>query len=79
MYYRGYSIDDKISYDEDKKCINIGMYKVKQEKHNFVGIYKDGNLITHFNSWKRATKIAKILLDAHCNGYEVAKDYYNNY
>lgn len=78
MNYRGYYIDDNISYNEKgQKYINIGFYRVIEVKKGFVGIYKSRDLITHTKSWNRATKTAKLLLDAYCDGYEMAReDYY---
>lgn len=77
MYYRGYVIDDNVSYNEKcQKYIRIGFYKVIQVKSDFVGVYEGEHLITHAKSWKRATKIAKLLLDAYCDGYDDAAIYY---
>ena len=77
MYYRGRWIDNKVSYDDKGKMyIKIGMYTVREEKEGFVGVYKDKALITHTNNWKRATKTAKLLLDAYCDGYGDAGNRY---
>lgn len=79
MNYRGYDIDDKVSYDEkNRKYIRIGFYKVVEVKKGFVGVYSQWNeLITHCKRWNRATKIAKILLDTYCDGYERAREDYD--
>ena len=78
MDYRGHSIDDNISYDDKgRKFISIGIYRVIQVKKDFVGIYSQcGTLITHCAKWKRATKIAKLLLDSYCDGYEDREMWY---
>lgn len=77
MNHRGHQIDDKVYYDEkDRMYIDIGMYRVRKERENFIGVYKDGALITHSDNWKRATKTAKLLLDAYCDGYDMAVDIY---
>lgn len=81
MYFRGYVIDDKVSYtDKDEKYIWIGMYKVVQHKKNYVAIYNNyGSFITHTTNWRKSTKLAKHLLNAYCEGYEKAKDIFRDY
>lgn len=78
MYYRGRYIDDEVLYDDkNRKFIWISHYKVIENRKDFVGIYTQlGELITHCSNWKRATKTAKLLLDAYCDGYERAVENY---
>ena len=69
-----YSIDDNVSYNEKGQMyINIGPYKVIQIKEGLVYVCDNKNrLITHCDKWKRATKTAKLLLNAYTAGYNKA-------
>ena len=71
MKYKNFIIDDEVSYDnKNRMYIWIGIYKVLQINKETVRIYnKKNELITHCNSWRKATKTAKLLLDSYYEGY----------
>lgn len=49
----------------------IGKYKASKYKNSSFGVYKvnSNKLITHKDTWKGATKIAKMLDEAYREGY----------
>ena len=56
-------------------------YLVKKEKSNFFAIYDISytpkKLVTHKNNWRQATKLAKLLEQAFKDGFNDARDLYN--
>lgn len=61
--------------------MKFGKYLVVQEKKSFNAIYKvdysEKTFLTHKTSWRQATRIAKLLDEAYSDGFEEAKDRYN--
>lgn len=59
--------------------ITFDRYIVRQEKKTFNAIYRvndygERKFITHRESWRQATNLAKLLHEAYEEGYEEAKD-----
>lgn len=55
--------------NKDELCITFGNYSVVQHKKDYNAIYNIGKFVTHETSWKKATKIAKMLNEAYREGY----------
>ena len=58
----------RIEYIDSKKTLNFGYCIVIEENNKFYGIYKNGNILTHYDKWKKATKAAKLLSEAYKEG-----------
>lgn len=54
---------------DGKRNLNFGYCEVIEESDKFYGIYKEGKLLTHRQTWKQATKIASLIQEAFKNGY----------
>lgn len=73
---------EKFYYDEkNQKCLQLGNFLAVEHKKKYVSVYNnDGVLITHAASWRRASKIAKLLdqayQDGYSRGYEEAEDWF---
>lgn len=68
-----------LSFQEGRRTLDFGQFKVVEESKNFYGIYlvKESNrLITHRPSWRSATKVAQLLQLAYYAGYEAGKENY---
>lgn len=71
----------KIEYIRGRKTLDFANFRVQQRKENYFGIYlrREGKLLTHTTTWKRATKIASLLEEAFHMGYCEAKNMYDFY
>lgn len=62
--------------------MRFGNFLVVKEKEKFFAVYDMRNngrkLLTHKSSWRKATVIATLLDEAYKNGFEDARDQYDD-
>lgn len=62
--------EPKYKINNGKKELHFDHYKVEEKGNNFYGVYDMcGILITHRDTFKQASKIAKLLEEAFIEGY----------
>lgn len=61
--------------------MKFGEYSVKKERDKFFAVYDESctpkKLLTHAPTWRKATKIATLLQEAHASGFQKARDLYD--